>query len=287
MDSTIAAINQRYFPELRVLFDLGEKDSIAWVLPLDAGTLRTSATEWFNFYQRNGHLDSLQERYFGHVELFDYVDTAAFKRRIAKRYPRYRPLFKAAAEQYGLSEYLLAAQAYQESHWNPRARSPTGVRGIMMLTLPTAKAMGVTSRLNAEQNIFGGARYLAKLKKQLSKTIKEPDLTWFALAAYNVGLGHLRDAQSLAQRMQKNPLLWHDLKEILPLLSDPTFYKSLKYGYARGWEPVRYVQQVREYEHILIKQLQPEPEASPEPEEKKITSETEGAAGSLATATDQ
>ena len=131
------------------------------------------------------------------------------------------------------------------------------MRGIMMLTLPTAKAMGVKSRLNAEQSIHGGAKYLAKLKAQLAAEIREPDLTWFALASYNVGLGHLRDAQSLAQRMQKSALLWHDLKEVLPLLSDPTYYKSLKYGYARGWEPVRYVQQIREYEHILLQHLGP------------------------------
>ncbi len=260
IDSTIAAINQRYFPELRVLFDLGQKDSIAWALPPGSGALKASAVEWLNFFERNGYLASLHERYFGHVELFDYVDTAAFKRRIAQRYGKYQPTIKAAAEQYGLSEHLLAAQAYQESHWNPRARSPTGVRGFMMLTLPTARAMGVKSRLDAEQNIYGGAKYLAKLKKRLAKTIQEPDLTWYALAAYNVGFGHLRDAQSLAQRMQKNPLLWTDIKDVLPLLSDPAYYKSLKYGYARGWEPVRYVQQIREYEHILLQQLDPDEE---------------------------
>ena len=270
MDSTIVAVNQRYFPELRVQFDLGQKDDIAWLLPKGSEELKEAAAEWLNFYERNGHLASLNERYFGHVDLFDYVDTAAFKRRIKSRYSKYRALFQDAAQKYGLSEHLLAAQSYQESHWNPKARSPTGVRGIMMLTWPTAKQMGVKTRINAEQSIYGGAKYLAKLKSQLADQLIEPDLTWFALAAYNVGLGHLRDAQKLAQRMGRNPLLWNDMKEVLPLLSDPQFYKSLRFGYARGWEPVRYVQRIREYEHILLQHFEDEATPVPQNDESEV-----------------
>jgi len=257
MDSNIVSVNQRYFPELRVRFDLGIKDSLAWITPRTsyAHALKRAADDWFYEFSRSGELDDISERYYGHVKLFDYVDTRAFIRRISLRHPKYREHFKAAAESYGLSETLLAAQAYQESHWNPYARSPTGVRGIMMLTLPTAKEMGVHSRLDAEQSIFGGARYFAKLKAYLSKEVVEPDLIWLALAAYNVGLGHLKDAQSLARQLNKDPYRWLDIKSVLPLLSDRRYYKKLKYGYARGSEPVRYVQQIREYELILVQQL--------------------------------
>jgi membrane-bound lytic murein transglycosylase F len=102
----------------------------------------------------------LKERHYN-VEEFDYVDMRTFVRRIKSRLPKLAPLFEKAAEKYDIPSTLLAAQAYQESHWNRRAKSPTGVRGIMMLTLTTAKEMGVESRLNAEQSIMGGAKYLS------------------------------------------------------------------------------------------------------------------------------
>jgi len=257
MDSTIVAVNQRFMPELKVMFNLGSRDELAWVFPEGAQELQQYAIKWFKSFKKTGHFASIQERYYGHVGHFDYVDTQAFIKRIDSRYSKYQQVFKAAAKEHDLPELLLASQAYQESHWNPKARSPTGVRGMMMLTLPTAKSMGVTNRLSHEQSIHGGAKYLALLKQQLSEDIEEPDLTWIALAAYNVGLGHVKDAQKLAVQENKNPAKWHDLKHVLPLLSKKKYYKDLYYGYARGSEPVRYVQQIREYRQILYQQILP------------------------------
>jgi len=255
MDSTIVSINQRYYPELRVRFALGEKDELAWAMPKQAVELNGAAFTWYEGFKASGEAARLQEYYYGYVKLFDYVDTRAFKRRIKERYPEYKETFKTAAEVNDLSSTLLAAQSYQESHWNPKAKSPTGVRGMMMLTWPTARSMGVKNRLDAEQSIFGGAKYLAKLRNNLNDELQEPDLTWMSLAAYNVGLGHLRDAQVLARREGKDPKRWHDIKIMLPLLSKRKYYSTLKYGYARGSEPVRYVQQIREYEAILQQQF--------------------------------
>jgi len=251
MDSSIVSINQRYYPELRVRFALGQQDELAWALPKGAGALRRQAVDWFEEYQKSGEVARLQEFYYGHVTLFDYVDTQAFRRRVNERFPSFKALFEQAAQKYDLLAPLLAAQSYQESHWNPKAKSPTGVRGMMMLTWPTARSMGVDNRLNAEQSIFGGAGYLAKLRQNLASELQEPDLTWMSLAAYNVGLGHLRDAQTLAKRHGKDPHRWHDVKMMLPLLMKKKHYSTLKYGYARGSEPVQYVQQIRQYEKIL------------------------------------
>lgn len=259
MDSNIVAINQRYYPELRVRFQLGEKDKLAWALPKDAHELRNQAEEWLQGYKDAGELARLQELYYGHVKLFDYVDTQAFRRRIKQRYPEFADLFERAAAENGLSATMLAAQAYQESHWDPKAKSPTGVRGMMMLTWPTARSLGVKNRLNAEQSIFAGARYLAGIRNNLKDEMQEPDLTWISLAAYNVGLGHLRDAQTLARRQGKDPASWHDIKLVLPLLSQKKYYSGLRYGYARGSEPVRYVQQIRQYEAILQQHLSENP----------------------------
>jgi len=256
-DSNIVDINRRYFPELNVMFALGEPDHFAWALPPAASGLHAELRRWFEAFERDGGLAAVMERYYGFVELFDYVDMRAFQRRIEQRLPQYRPIFEQAAERYGFDWTLLAAQAYQESHWDPHARSPTGVRGMMMLTQRTAAAMGVDNRLNARESIMGGARYMQRLYRWLDEEIEEPDRTWITLAVYNIGMGHFRDAQALARSLGRNPHSWPDLRETLPLLAQPEYYRQTRYGYARGSEPVRYVQRIRDYQDVLVRQLEP------------------------------
>lgn len=250
-DSNIVAINRRYFPELVVALTLGEEQPLAWLLSRDAGELENALYNWFGEYESSGKLATTLERNFGYVELFDYVDLQRFRKRIKSRLPHYKRWFVQAANKHELSWSLLAAQSYQESHWRRKAKSPTGVRGIMMLTLATARELGIRSRLNAKASIFGGARYLASLRKRLPDTIPEPDRTWFALAAYNVGIGHIYDARELALRHDLDPDRWISIEEMLPLLSQRDYFEDLQYGYARGSEPVRYVKQIRHYQDIL------------------------------------
>ncbi|MFQ5780392.1 MAG: membrane-bound lytic murein transglycosylase MltF [Nitrospiria bacterium] len=254
-DSNIVAINRRYFPELTVPFSLTQPERLAWALPAKSHALIARLNRWFTGFQEDGRLDALRERYYGFVALFDYVDIKAFERKIGTVFPRYRSLFEDAAQRHGLPLSLLAAQSYQESHWNPRAKSPTGVRGIMMLTQRTARSLGVRSRLDPKENIVAGARYLARLRDRVDPAVPEPDRTWIALAAYNVGMGHIHDAQSLARKMHKNPFAWNELKTVLPLLAQKKYYRTLKYGYARGGEPVRYVQRIRDFRDILERHL--------------------------------
>lgn len=255
-DSNIVDINRRYFPELEVMFSLGEPDHFAWALPPASSALHTELRRWFPEFERSGGLDAVMERYYGFVAVFDYVDMRAFQRRVDQRLPQYRPLFEQAAERYGFPWTLLAAQAYQESHWNPHARSPTGVRGMMMLTQRTAAAMEVSNRLNARESIMGGARYMQRLYRWLDEEIREPDRTWITLAVYNIGMGHFRDAQALARDLGRDPHNWADLRETLPLLAQPEYYESTRYGYARGSEPVRYVQRIRDYQDVLVRRLE-------------------------------
>lgn len=254
-DSNIVDINRRYFPELITPMNLGRAQELAWAMPSDSDRLQKAAEEWFSKFRESGRLDSLQERYYGFFEIFDYVDIRTYIRRIDERYPKFRDWFRQAAEQYDLPTHLVAAQGYQESHWKENARSPTGVRGIMMLTQKTAEAMGVEDRLDPRQSIFGGARYLARMRERFSDEVTEPDRTWLALAAYNVGRAHLHDAQILARRQDLDPHRWRDIKQVLPLLSDKRYYRDLKYGYARGEEPVRYVRRIREYQYVLQNEM--------------------------------
>lgn len=253
-DSNIVSLNRRYMPELVVAFPIAETEDLAWPMPPDAPDLKKSIHEWFASADAS-LAPILYGRYYAHVEIFDYVDTARFKRRIQNRLPYYRDIFEEAGKEYGIDWKLLAAMAYQESHWDPLARSPTGVRGMMMLTLRTAGQMGIDNRIDIRQSIIGGARYFANLHSRLPDELGEPDRTWIAMAAYNVGMGHIYDARRLAREKGKDPNLWVEFREVLPLLSQPQYYENLRYGYARGTEPVRYVRRIRNYYDILTNEL--------------------------------
>ena len=255
-DSNIVSLNRRYFPELVIAFAISEEQSLAWVLPAGSEDLQDYLEKWFTDLGNSGRLDVLDHRFYGFIDLFDFVDLRAYRRRIDKRLPALRADFEAAAEKHGIPWTLLAAQAYQESHWNPRAKSPTGVRGIMMLTQRTAKSLGVTNRLDPKQSIEGGAKYLDKMMKRLPEEVEGEDRLWLGLAAYNVGMGHIWDARTLARALDKDPNSWHELRTVLPLLAQKKYYKDLKYGYARGPEPVRYVQRIRDYHDILVRHLE-------------------------------
>lgn len=255
-DSHELAYVRRFYPELRVAFDLSEPKRIAWALPLSTDdTLYRAATKFIRGAKEDGTLAQLKERYFGHVNDFDYVQTKVFLRHIEKRLPRYEPHFLTASSRYEVDWRLLAAMGYQESAWNPRAISPTGVRGIMMLTLATASHVGIKNRLDPEQSILGGARYFSRILSQLPERITNPDRTWLALAAYNVGFGHLEDARALTQHLGMDPDRWVDVKKQLPLLRKKEFYAYLKHGYARGDEAVTYVERIRDYYEQLMRRF--------------------------------
>ena len=250
-DTNIVDINRRYYPQLEVMFALHETESLAWALPKGAEALATQASDWLTSKAGKQARAAVERRYYAYLPEFDFVDRRALVRRIDSVLPRYDPLFERAGEQHALPPLLLAAQAYQESKWDPKAKSPTGVRGLMMLTGRTAKAMGVDNRLDPAQSVRGGAKYLDRMRARIDDSVPMPDRLFMALAAYNIGLAHLRDAQKLARRLGKNAKSWADLKSVLPLLADKRYYPSLKYGYARGTEPVRYIHRIRDYEDVI------------------------------------
>jgi membrane-bound lytic murein transglycosylase F len=249
-DSTIVAHARLRYPELLTPLVLSEERSLAFVLPLESA-LSQPLNRWSEARHEGDLLERLDQRWFGVTRQFDYVDTARFIRRIEERLPAFRPHFEAAAEASGIDWRWLAAQAYQESHWDPDAVSATGVRGIMMLTLPTANELGVEDRTDPAQSIEGGARYLANLMERLPEEVQGRDRLFLALSAYNVGMGHLYDARRLAERQSLEKNRWGDIRKVLPLLSDPDYYTTVPRGYARGREPVQYVANIRRYRVLL------------------------------------
>ncbi len=275
-DSNEVLMNQRYYPELRIAFDISEPEPLAWAFPkFKDESLFNAASDYFNTIHENGELAKLIERYYGNLEKFDYVGTRTFQQHIQQRLPEYRHLFEYAAREFDIDWVLLASAAYQESHWNPDAISPTGVKGIMMLTKVTAGELGVNERNDPVESIRGGALYLSKLMQKIPERIQEPDRSWLALASYNIGYGHLEDARKITQSRGGNPDSWKDVKESLPLLRKRKWHKKTKHGYARGNEAVHYVENIRSYYAILSWQIEKEkPSFTPPPKAMSIDNPT-------------
>jgi len=249
------------YPELAVAFDIGETQKIVWALsPRSSQSMRNALARFVEQAHKDGAIKRVYERYFGHVKRLDSSDILGILQRRPQRLPGLRQHFHEAQTLTGIDWRLLAAIGYQESQWDPLATSPTGVRGVMMLTGQTADRMGVTDRLNARQSILGGARYLALMKDVLPARIPEPDRTWLALAAYNQGQGHMEDARRIAQARGGNPDSWADVKEALPYLGRGTYSNVMKYGYARGGEALHFAENIRNYYDILLRM---EPEYNP------------------------
>ncbi|MDD2722127.1 MAG: membrane-bound lytic murein transglycosylase MltF [Gallionella sp.] len=259
LDCTVADHEQieqmlNYHPNLAVAFDIGKPVRLGWAFPGNADNDLIAETEqFFTTIQKNGELNRLLDRYFGHNDRLDPLDATAFIANMESRLPRYRNLFEEAGKQINEDWRLIAAIAYQESHWDPLATSFTNVRGMMMLTEATADSLHVKNRLDARESTLGGARLLDILKKQLPSPIAEPTRTWMALAAYNQGQGHLEDARVLTQRNKGDPNSWVDVKKWMPLLNNPTHFSTLKHGYARGGEAVIFVENIRAYYDILTR----------------------------------
>ncbi|MEL0627973.1 membrane-bound lytic murein transglycosylase MltF [Psychromonas aquatilis] len=274
VDSTTLAQSQRYYPLLAEALAIKEKQPVAWLMPkIKNDSLYAAMIEFMGEQYESNTITKLEDKYFGHISEFDFVDTRAFLNRIESRLPKYEALFKKYATD-NIPWLLLASISYQESHWDPNAVSPTGVRGMMMLTLDTAKFVGIKNRRNAEQSIQGGAKYLSQLINRVPDSIPEDEKIWFALASYNIGLGHVLDVRRLATMRGQNPDSWVDVKENLPLLHQRQWYTKTRYGYARGLEAKHYVDNIREYLKTLTwheqEKIKAAEKAKKEKEEKRL-----------------
>jgi membrane-bound lytic murein transglycosylase F len=261
VESNTLMMNRRFYPELTVHFDLGTVQQLRWAISPQNRHLQRAVGLWFATKEAQQTVNRLVSHYYSHLEEFDYVDLVRYRRRIGERLPKYKTYFEQAAQQHGMDWQLVAAQAYQESHWDPNAVSFTGVRGIMMLTLDTAKTLGLKNRLAEKEAIFAGTRYLARLHRLVGDDVPEPDRTLMALAAYNIGFGHLQDARDLTRKIGKSSNTWSGVREVLPLLQQKKYYQRLPFGYARGNEAVQYVDRIRTYHKVLNMALAPSSES--------------------------
>jgi membrane-bound lytic murein transglycosylase F len=250
-DSTEFAIAHDAHPDLRIAFDFPGSQSLAWAASARDLDFLREVGSYFSRLKSDGELAAVVKRYYGRSEDMEFASARGFMRHLQSRLPLYKKWFEEAAEQSSQDWRLLAAIGYQESKWNPRASSSAGAKGLMQLTVDTATAAKVADPADPRQSIFGGARYFGQVYAMIPSHVPEPDRTWFALAAYNIGYGHLEDARVLAQRAGRDPDSWEDVRRFLPLLEQEVWYTQTENGYARGWEPVRYVDNVRDYRDML------------------------------------
>jgi membrane-bound lytic murein transglycosylase F len=254
LDATVADRNEFYLtrpyhPELRIAFNLPHPDELAWALPTDDPDIAARVGSFFDELER--HEPDIVARYYAPDDRYDYAGARALVRDLQDRLPALRPLFERSAKEFHQDWRILAAIGYQESRWNTAAVSSTRVRGLMMLTEDTADALGVGDRRNAAESIHGGAAFLAQMHETVPDRIPEPDRTWLALAAYNIGYAHVEDARVLAEAAGRDPDSWLDVRDFLPRLSEAAWYERTKHGYARGWEAARFVDNVRSYLDVL------------------------------------
>ncbi|MEC9206139.1 MAG: membrane-bound lytic murein transglycosylase MltF [Pseudomonadota bacterium] len=253
MNSNEYDVYSQFYPNIKIAFKLSSSEPVAWATSLYAdNSLSTKLKEFFEYSVNSNRINVLLEKHFGHHDAFSFVGSRQFLKDIVTYLPKYEETFQEAGRKNDLDWKLLASIAYQESRWRKDAVSYTGVRGLMMLTRPTANELGLKDRTDPIESIQGGARYLKKLLVRFPAELKNPDRTWFALAAYNLGFGHVTDAFGLARNQNKNPYNWLEMKPILLQLSKSKYYKTTKYGYARGWEALKYVQNIRQYYDILV-----------------------------------
>ena len=240
-----------FHPELSPLLELPGRLEFGWAFGgKDAVALRDKADAFIANVRADGTLARIHDRYFGHIKRINAVGIARFLDDTRTKLPKWRQHFQSAQDLTGIDWRLIAALAYQESKWDPLATSYTKVRGMMMLTEDTADHLGVKNRLDGEESIRAGARYLAELAEQIPGA-RHPDRLWLALAAYNLGMGHFRGARSIAKSMKRDPDVWYDMKQVLPQLARPEISARLKGGTARGGEAVVMVENIRNYHDIL------------------------------------
>ena len=252
-DSNIALLNQMYYPQAILACPISEQEFLGWAVNRNARNLLYRINCFFKIIKENGKFNEIYNKYYANIDDFDYVDLRAYHRRLKSRLPKYKKIIMEAADYHDFDWRLIAAQMYQESHFNSKARSRSGAKGLMQLTSSTARSLGVKNILNPEQNINAGVQHLKDLYNYFDKA-EGSNRLFIALATYNVGQGHMLDARNIAREMNLDPNKWSSLSITLPLLTYPKYYKKAIYGYCRGTEPIEYLNKIMIYYDILKRQ---------------------------------
>ena len=256
-DENIAYVNELYYPILDIKTPVSFPRRVAWAVRNNAPMLRDTLNYGFQHLKKNGMINILYAKYFKSsrkAKKIAHSDYASFG---GGSLSPYDELIKENALKLQWDWRLLAAMVYQESKFDPNTTSWAGAKGLLQMMPATAKEQGVTDRTNPAQSLRGGTNYLIWLEKQWNPRVENPDEQLkFVMASYNVGLGHVYDACALTEKNGGDKQLWADVRLNLLKLSNRKYYSDpvVKLGYARGTEPVNYVDEILE-RHDRYKQL--------------------------------
>ena len=241
---------KKYYPNLSIKKVIGNIN-LLWKFSVDDGSLQNNLFKFLELSETYSFIANLNNKYYSNNSISSYIfiGSRIFISDMITKLPLYESKFKKAASLNNLDWKLLAAISYQESKWNNNAISPTGVKGLMMLTKNTADMLGV-NRLVPDESIIGASRYLKKLSEKYTEYNEDTKLS-MTLGAYNLGPGHIDDIIKLSILDNKSLEDWDTLKKYLLKLNKKQFYKQMKYGYARGWEAVQYIENVKQYYDII------------------------------------
>jgi len=274
LDASMARWAQMRFPEVKLALDIGEPKDYAWVfsastsmcaqLPQDIhckghdnDTLVQAAEDFMIALKQSGELQRIIDGYFDYLDTLDPDGSRQFLRAVRYQLPAYRTHFVQAGQRHTIDWRLLAATGYQESKWDPEAVSGSGVRGMMQFTASTAQKMGINPH-DPRSSIDGAARYLKLLDQQLPHNIPQNERPWFALAAYNIGIGTVLNAVRTHQRKHpKDTLYWQDFKDSLLLENQGSTFTRQRRNLA-----LHYVDSIRSYYELLIWLTERSPEAA-------------------------
>ncbi len=243
-DSHILDVELTWRDDIRSLLSIGEERPHGWAVHPQNVELLAAMNAFFDKAYRGLFYNIRYQKYFENPR---HAREEPAELLAPGRLSPYDELVRAYAERYSFDWRLIVAQMYRESRFNPSARSWMGAVGLMQVLPRTAKEFGFEDLRNPETGIHAGIRYLDWVRDRFPRRLDPGERTWFALAGYNAGHGHVRDARRLARELGLDPDRWFDNVELAMLkLSEPEYAQRARHGYVRGSEPVQYVREIRE-----------------------------------------
>ncbi|NRB39221.1 MAG: transporter substrate-binding domain-containing protein [Pseudomonadales bacterium] len=242
-DSHLATIESHYLANTKVLLTLEDSSHLAWGLRKEQPALKKKLNAFIKRYYKSLNYNISFNKYF--VKQKPMAQIKAGRIHAHGDLSPYDKLFKKYAEKYGYDWRIITSQSYQESKFNPKAKSYAGAIGLMQVMPRTGESMGYKNLYHAESNVAAAMKFTHWLNDRFPESLPIQEKIYFSLAAYNAGHGHVHDARSLARKMGKNPNLWfNNVEDAMLLLAKRQYYKDARYGYVRGTEPVKYVREI-------------------------------------------
>jgi len=240
-ETDIASLAMSYHGTLKVACALGPTQPVAWAIRSEDEHLLAAADEFLDGARGTFFFNHISRRYYDSGDEYQGFRESALVAWHSGRLTRFDHHIQKHADAFGIDWLLVAALMFEESSFNPTATSPAGAQGLLQLMPRTALSLGVEDLYNPDQNIMAGIRYLKDQYELFWDTPHTHDRLRFALASYNIGFGHVRDAQRLAGEMGLDSSSWDQVAEVLNNLSRREYFERTEHGYCRGETAVRYV----------------------------------------------